>query len=130
MTDMAYENWLTPTEAANKAHMGAWNISRLCKEGKLRHIKTRFGRLIDPASLDEYLAYHPRRKRTTDLTNDEKQWYKVSEAAEKIGVTKSYVYHWAKQGRVESIHTVQGVLINPKSVERLIAERKEAYKTD
>ena len=59
-----------------------------------------------------------------DATELEK-WMRVSDAARRLEVTLQMVRVWAAQGRLTSIRTPYGLLLEPGSVERLAQERQE-----
>jgi excisionase family DNA binding protein len=49
-------DWLSVTEAAEKSGYSAYHIRELCREGKLETVKKGLMYLIDPESLDDYVA--------------------------------------------------------------------------
>jgi excisionase family DNA binding protein len=46
------QDWLKPIEAGRQLGVTSTRVKQLIAEGKLDAVKTRLGRLIDPASVD------------------------------------------------------------------------------
>ncbi len=51
---MAPDGWLTPAQAALRLERTPAMVRYLMERGQLRHVRTPLGRLVDPASVDEY----------------------------------------------------------------------------
>jgi excisionase family DNA binding protein len=52
-------------------------------------------------------------------------WPTTAQVARQLGVTPDRVRQLAKDGRLDSVRTGLGRLLDPASVERLVAERAE-----
>jgi excisionase family DNA binding protein len=66
---MEAELWLSPMEAARSLDVHVQYVRKLMRQGKLTHIWTSLGRLIDPASIDEFRASWVQRARHKPTNN-------------------------------------------------------------
>ena len=53
---MEAQDWISPSEAAISLNLSGQYIRQLMRKGKLRHIWTSLGRLIDPESIEDFRA--------------------------------------------------------------------------
>jgi hypothetical protein len=67
---MEAEYWLSPSEAALSLGISGQYTRKLMRQGKLTHIWTSLGRLIDPSSIEEFRASWERRARYKPSGND------------------------------------------------------------
>jgi excisionase family DNA binding protein len=51
MATVGSEEWLSPTQAANRLHLSAQRVRQLVAEGKLEAVATPLGRLISAAGV-------------------------------------------------------------------------------
>jgi excisionase family DNA binding protein len=66
---MEAETWLSPMEAARSLNVHVQYTRKLMRQGKLTHIWTSLGRLIDPNSIEEFRSSWVRRKRQNPEDN-------------------------------------------------------------
>lgn len=51
--DPAFVGWITPSQAARRMKVSAQLVGWLCRKGRLEHVVTPLGRLIDPESVEQ-----------------------------------------------------------------------------
>lgn len=56
-------HWLSTGQVSHRAKISSVHVRRLIDAGKLDAVRTRFGRLISPESLNAWLASRPRKRR-------------------------------------------------------------------
>ena len=61
---MLEQDWLTTTRAAHRLGVSAERVRQLLSAGRIAHVRTPLGRLLDPADV-ERLATERRRSRST-----------------------------------------------------------------
>lgn len=52
----AIESWITPSAAANDLRVSPDTVVRYADQGRLRAVRTAYGRLLDPASVAAFKA--------------------------------------------------------------------------
>jgi excisionase family DNA binding protein len=65
VSTMPADDWLTSGEAAARLERSVIRVRQLADSGRLTSIRTRWGRLIDPASVDALLAERAKRTATS-----------------------------------------------------------------